>query len=229
MLKTIGKLGVVIGGLMAAIPAISSTATAATNFVVNGSFEQNQLAPGQRWGVFQNVSPGWYTIDGAGIEIQRSGTVVDAQDGTFYVELDSHNFDGASNDGSNTLMGQTLFGLGAGSYELSFYYQARTNNPDSDNGIRAAIGGQELLIDTIRSAPGGNSWQRYTLDFVLQTAGDVELTFGAFGRENTLGGFIDNVSVVAVPEPATWLMMILGFGMVGLQIRRRKATRHLFA
>jgi hypothetical protein len=28
---------------------------------------------------------------------------------------------------------------------------------------------------------------------------------------------------VAVPEPATWAMMIGGFGMVGAAMRRRKA------
>eukprot|EP01041_Mallomonas_annulata_P030223 gene30223-52331_t len=26
----------------------------------------------------------------------------------------------------------------------------------------------------------------------------------------------------AVPEPATWAMMILGFGLVGSQVRRRR-------
>lgn len=32
---------------------------------------------------------------------------------------------------------------------------------------------------------------------------------------------IDSIAVAA-PEPATWLMMILGFGLVGSQLRRRK-------
>jgi hypothetical protein len=31
----------------------------------------------------------------------------------------------------------------------------------------------------------------------------------------------------AVPEPATWAMMLLGFGAVGYSMRRRKATVHL--
>lgn len=229
MLKFAGKLGVLVTSFFVATSTLSSSADAATNFVVNGSFEQNQLATNKNWDVFENVNPGWYTIDGAGIEIQRSGTVVNAQDGSFYIELDSHNRNGVKNDGSNTLMGQTLSGLAAGAYELSFYYHARTNNLGSDNGIRAAIAGEELIIDTRRNLPGGNSWQLYTLGFVLQTAGDVELTFGAFGLENTLGGFIDNVAVAAVPEPASWLMMIMGFGLVGLQLRRRRTVKQLFA
>jgi len=34
----------------------------------------------------------------------------------------------------------------------------------------------------------------------------------------------DNLSVAGgVPEPATWAMMLIGFGLVGLQLRRRRA------
>jgi hypothetical protein len=228
MLKFVSKVSIIIGSLLVASPFVSSVAEASTNFVINGSFEQNPLSPGQNWDVFQDVNPGWYTINGAGIEIQRSGTVVDAHDGTYYVELDSHNFQGPANDGSNTLMGQTLTGLGAGSYQLSFYYHARTNN-FNDNGILASIGGEQLIVDSRRNQPGGNAWQRHTLDFVLQTAGDVELTFGAIGTQNTLGGFIDSVSVNAVPEPATWFMMLSGFCLLGLQLKRRNRVQQVLS
>lgn len=35
---------------------------------------------------------------------------------------------------------------------------------------------------------------------------------------------LDGVSVIAVPEPATWALMIMGFGGVGAMIRSRKAV-----
>jgi hypothetical protein len=31
-----------------------------------------------------------------------------------------------------------------------------------------------------------------------------------------------NVSISAVPEPGTWALMILGFGAVGLTMRRKR-------
>jgi hypothetical protein len=41
------------------------------------------------------------------------------------------------------------------------------------------------------------------------------------GNDESWG--IDNISLVAqVPEPATWAMLIAGFGMVGVAIRRRR-------
>ena len=46
-----------------------------------------------------------------------------------------------------------------------------------------------------------------------------------FGDNNQISDFApDNatISVSAVPEPATWAMMILGFGAIGFETRRRK-------
>jgi len=42
----------------------------------------------------------------------------------------------------------------------------------------------------------------------------IRLTFGATGRNDSLGGLIDTVSIAAIPVPAPFLM--LGAGVVGL-------------
>jgi hypothetical protein len=44
---------------------------------------------------------------------------------------------------------------------------------------------------------------------------------------DSVGLILDNVSldVTAVPEPASWAMMIVGFGLVGAVSRRRQAKR----
>ena len=54
-------------------------------------------------------------------------------------------------------------------------------------------------------------------------------TFGVFINDNdgnsanNLGGVSFRITAVSVPEPATWAMMIAGFGLVGLGLRRRRA------
>ena len=70
---------------------------------------------------------------------------------------------------------------------------------------------------------GGNGGEAYAfINFTSTTAFDrVQLTQGGGG-----GFELDNatVGVAAVPEPATWGMMLLGFGLVGTMARRRRAT-----
>ena len=36
--------------------------------------------------------------------------------------------------------------------------------------------------------------------------------------------YVDGVGVNAVPEPATWLMLLAGFAMVGAMVRRKRAA-----
>lgn len=43
------------------------------------------------------------------------------------------------------------------------------------------------------------------------------------GSDNE-GVVIDNVQLSAVPEPATWLMMIAGFGFIGAAMRRKRSA-----
>ena len=58
--------------------------------------------------------------------------------------------------------------------------------------------------------------------------GSFRLQFGTNGVGDNVGPILDNVSVgisSAVPEPATWAMMIAGFGLVGSAMRRRQTLQ----
>ncbi|MBD8545669.1 PEPxxWA-CTERM sorting domain-containing protein [Sphingomonas sp. CFBP 8760] len=63
----------------------------------------------------------------------------------------------------------------------------------------------------------------YTTDGNDGLIGAIRFSTGANSLE------VDNL-VFAVPEPATWLMMLAGFGMVAMSMRaRRRRTRIVFA
>lgn len=67
-------------------------------------------------------------------------------------------------------------------------------------------------------------FQTGTFQFTATTRTST-LSFTSAGTNNA-DAIIDNVSVTgAVPEPATWAMMLLGFSMVGFGLRSRRAGK----
>lgn len=81
---------------------------------------------------------------------------------------------------------------------------------------------------TIGSSTGGftaseTPFQTYTIGFSLQNPGAASFYIGSNDASNA-GPIIDNLSINggAVPEPASWAMLIAGFGLVGAAARRRR-------
>lgn len=67
---------------------------------------------------------------------------------------------------------------------------------------------------------------------VINTFGGAGQTLRIVGTTTGLGGsYGGNVTFAAgaIPEPATWGMMILGFGAVGAAVRRRRSTAQVLA
>ena len=197
--------------------ATQAHASSVTNFVTNGSFE-NLTGTGlgnNSWNVFRSV-PGWTTASGAGIELHNGNVAgVVAFDGKVKVELDSHNAH------SNSAMIQKL-NLAAGRYLLSFAYMGRiAGNPGDTNRIDYAVIGAGLQ-GTISKSLG--AWEIVTAMFRSDGQG-VTLRFGAGGRQDTLGGYIDSVAITASPVPLPAGLPLLGAALfaLGLVKRRRQS------
>jgi len=177
------------------------------------------------WDVYGELPGGWKGVanadgDFAGIEIQTDGTArgVPAHSGSFYVELDTES-EGGSN--SNSVMEQALGTLENGRYELRFWYRPRTQDPDS-NGITAEIyNGIQLMEEVVSSDT--SSWQEQVFEFfVPQGTGDLTLRFSAGGTADEYGGFIDTVSIAAVPLPTAGFVLLTALGGAAAAYRRRK-------
>lgn len=209
------KLTKALGALLAIAPAALSGGTAsAAELIVNGGFEAPQI--GASYATTTNL-PGW-TVDAGNVDIVQSPTYA-AKGGTQAVDLiGSGVTTGAISQAFQTTIGQT--------YRLVFAY---TNNTDTDVYLSADVlvmGAASLLSSSI-SHQGGTvgtpNWTIFSKTFVADST-STKLSFLDTSHRYNQGIFFDNVSVSsAVPEPATWALMILGIGVTGGALRRKKA------
>lgn len=176
----------------------SQLADAEINLVTNGSFEDTTILGGVS---FLDSITGWNNI-GAKVEIQTPLlNLIPSIAGEQYIELDSTaNYaifqDIATNEGST--------------YEISFYYSARIAGNLETNIAEVYWNGQ--LLDTLNSDSVG--WKKYTYT-VIGAELNTELKFKGAGTSDSLGAFIDDVSVTAqveLNECASGLYGINNFG-----------------
>jgi hypothetical protein len=194
----------VLGGLAGLLLALNAQA----NLIVNGGFEDNNVAAGN-WAYFPSSSVnGW---DGDNIEIWDSFGGVVAPEGTQHAELNAHPFDGtvfSIYQSFATVIGQT--------YDVSFFYSARESNNEQFSFSAGTLAA--LLNDHVVG-----SWKQYTGSFVA-TATTSTITFTSYDN-STVGNFLDDVVVTTrthVDESGVLVMFIIG--LAGLFYSRRKLS-----
>ncbi len=117
----------------------------------------------------------------------------------------------------------TLYALDASGNEL-----LRSSNPNAGTYVNTNVAGQAFgpLGVTLGGAnnvgfdiSGGTGAAFFNVGSTLYS---LNLTTGAATSIGALGaGSLVGISAGAVPEPASWAMMIAGFGLVGASMRRR--------
>lgn len=70
--------------------------------------------------------------------------------------------------------------------------------------------------------PGYAAFLPFT--FLPTSAGGPAFSAEAYGNSVVYTDLLVSGSIIAVPEPASWAMMIVGFGLVGLGSRRSRVT-----
>lgn len=237
-------------GFVAAVALLSvGAAKAAPELVVNGGFETSTIStPTQiaRPGVSGTTLTGWTN---AGYNFLFTPGSADTT-GSYSTEYSNYlklwgpnsgsangmpatspvggNYVGADGNYQTGSISQTIGGLTIGQmYQLSFYWaagqQAGYDGITTENwGV--SFGGQNYRTATVTTANHGFTPWRQEVVYFTATATSQLLSFLAQGTPAGVPPFslLDGVSLTAAPEPATWLLMMVGLGGVMFVARRRR-------
>ncbi len=215
-----------------ALFAIAAPASAATNLVANGSFESG-LA---NWTIGGTDSQGFPPVailynSATGYPTGAYGEAVPVNDaGTNSPDLPgAHAAYFVSDFTVNQSLKQTV-ALEIGTYQIGFSAYAPANGFKNvgEATFSGSIAGVTLASYAVSTGPVTN-WQTFADSVEITTAGDYEVSFifntNRFPSKDVV---IDQVYIIAgnpavpgVPEPASWALLISGFGMVGFAARRR--------
>ena len=207
---------------LAALAAISATASAAGNLLVDGDFEAAvlQQAPGT-WSLHKNV-PGWI-VTAAGNPFKTIGGLevrndVAGNDGSDFIELD-----GNENDRITQAFATTV----GKEYQITFMYADRAGVAANSLGFDATVltgSFSNLHLTTLDKGAFGDDgaqWHEAVIDFTAYSNLSV-FSIAAAGISDSYGTSFDNFSAVAVPEPASLGLFAAGLAMLGLTARRRR-------
>jgi hypothetical protein len=176
---------------------IAPVAPAAATLLVNGGFETGDFT-------------GWTRSGAAGFTNVNDSNPIEGDYAAFF----SPNNIGRISQTIVTHPGEVL--------RLRFALAHSFATAGPVNSFSATFGGTALVaLNNLRKL-------EYT-NFVYSFAspgGVQNLTF-AFRDIRPTGFFLDDVSLEAIPEPASWGLLLIGFGAVGLAVRRRRAQAPL--
>jgi len=216
-------IAAVAGGFIGG-PAQASVIPAHPDLIINGGFEAPNLGA-SNYVYPQTLLDSWTFDGGAGI-INASGPSAWYPDSPSPSGFAGNQYGFVQRTGT---LSQSF--NGGGNVNIRWLDAGRPFTPSYGNCCNGDQTYQVKLDGALLGTFNTVSGQKFTAESAFSAnlgAGTHTLSFlGQVNADET--AFLDQVSVTGVPELSTWAMMIIGFGGVGLQMRRRERTIALTA
>ena len=184
--------------------------------VINGGFEEPIVTSTKNWNIFTGLeTPGW-TIEWNSSEPSYKGTdrPIDAYlelhrsvfgwlpfAGEQYAELDA-DWDGPgsslSGEPASTKIYQDIPTIPGETYNIKFHFSPRPDT-DSENNILEFSWDGEVKATTTDEGLSNTNWSEYVYNFTA-TCNTTRLQFADLGTPDSLGTFLDDVSVRCIPQ-----------------------------
>lgn len=137
--------------------------------------------------------------------------------------------DGSSGPGS-LITNFTFFYAAGDTVTLSFAISGNQRGGGPDEWF-AALDSSDGIFSTGGIVNWNDPFATYSISFTGMSDGQASFSFGTTSGDS-IGPILDDIIAGvsppgAVPEPASWAMMIGGFALAGVAMRRRKAAARL--
>ena len=143
-----------------------------------------------------------------------------------------------SNSGPNFFSFFSYFNeaAAAGDYVIKYTFGFTGDGSGAGDISASLVGGDNTSFNSVNlngsafDLTSGNTLGHLTSGPVFSGSNVLTVNFKVL--TNGVGAFNGSVSAAPVPEPATWAMMLVGFGLIGFGLRRRRekvTTRVRFA
>lgn len=227
-----------------ALLVTAAPAAAVSNLVTNGGFETTTFTASSEIGIqgFAQGVTGW-TSNGFNL-FYKGGTQTTVSAANQYNDpqtyfrpgvtvdtLDTGGGNFIALDGDSTIHGtltQMITGLVVGQqYGLHFDWaagQLLNRSGKTTEQLQVSLGGVTQSTQIIANPSAGFSGWTQGYFVFTPTSTSALLSFLSIGTPNGQPpiALLDDVSLTAVPEPATWALFVVGFGLVGYAARRRR-------
>jgi hypothetical protein len=195
--------------LVLALAGLTVAGTANAAIIFSDDFDGEN---GGAWQLDFSSFSQWTVSDGT-VDLIGLGSPYDFLPGNgLYVDMD-----GTSNNAGK--LTSIAINLAAGTYTLKFDLAGNRRNGSTES-VTVQVNMGSLVNDVI-SLSQNAPFTTYEYTFTVAAPTVVNLSFEGAGGDN-IGMLLDNVSV-SIPEPGT--LALLGLGLVGAGLARRRAAR----